>query len=50
MSTAVWMVMWSEPMMRAPRSGFSAPYFSRNAISPGISCSAMAISLRPNSA
>jgi hypothetical protein len=24
MSTAVWMVMWSEPVMRAPRSGCSS--------------------------
>ena len=26
MSTAVWMVMWSEPVMRAPVSGLVAPY------------------------
>ena len=29
MSTAVWIVMCSEPMIRAPASGFSAPYSSR---------------------
>src|SRR5271167_2544525 len=49
-STAVWIVMCSEPAMRAPRSGCSGPYSSRVAISPGISISAMAISLRPHSA
>ncbi|MHC2491091.1 hypothetical protein ACVII0_004883 [Sinorhizobium meliloti] len=49
-STAVWMVMWSEPVMRAPFSGFDAPNSSRQAIRPGISVSAMAISLRPKSA
>ena len=50
MSTAVWMVMCRQPPMRAPASGFLAPYSSRRAISPGISVSAMAISLRPHSA
>ena len=49
-STAVCTVMWSEPMMRAPASGWAAPYSSRIAIRPGISCSARVISLRPNSA
>src|SRR5215471_17156371 len=49
-STAVWMVMCSEPQMRAPRSGCSRPYSSRVAMRPGISVSAMAISLRPQSA
>jgi hypothetical protein len=49
-STAVWMVMCSEPQMRAPRSGCSGPNSSRVAIRPGISVSAMAISLRPHSA
>jgi hypothetical protein len=44
------MVMWSEPVMRAPFSGFDAPNSSRQAIRPGISVSAMAISLRPKSA
>ena len=49
-STAVWIVMCSEPQMRAPRSGWVGPYSSRVAIRPGISVSAMAISLRPHSA
>src|SRR5581483_11494323 len=42
--------MCSEPMTRAPASGFFAPYCLRSAISPGISCSASRISLRPKSA
>ncbi len=50
MSTAVWMVMCSEPAMRAPFSGFDLAYFLRMAMRPGISCSAMAISLRPQAA
>ena len=50
MSTAVWMVMCSEPVMRAPARGCSGPYRSRIAMRPGISCSASSISLRPNSA
>jgi hypothetical protein len=49
-STAVWMVMCSEPAMRAPRSTRLAPNSSRVAIRPGISVSAMEISLRPHSA
>jgi len=49
-STAVWMVMCSEPQMRAPLSGCLAPNSSRVAIRPGISISAIAISLRPHSA
>ena len=49
-STAVWIVMWSEPTMRAPFSGCDAPNSSRSAIRPGISVSAMSISLRPKSA
>ena len=49
-STAVWTVMCSEPMILAPFSGCCAPYSSRMAIRPGISCSARVISLRPNSA
>ncbi len=49
-STAVWMVMCSDPATRAPRSGWIAAYSSRIAIRPGISVSAMAISLRPQSA
>src|SRR5262249_62283882 len=48
--TAVWMVMWREPATRAPFSGFLAPYSARSAMRPGISVSAMAISLRPHSA
>src|SRR5262249_33670146 len=50
MSTAVWMVMCSEPLMRAPFRGCRDAYSSRSAISAGISPSAMAISLRPHSA
>src|SRR3954452_549029 len=48
--TAVWIVMCSEPVMRAPRSGCDSPYSRRVAIRPGISCSASWISLRPNAA
>jgi hypothetical protein len=48
--TAVWIVMCSEPVMRAPFSGCSAPNSSRQAIRPGISVSAISISLRPKSA
>jgi hypothetical protein len=46
-STAVWIVMCSEPAIRAPFNGFSLPNSSRTAIRPGISVSAMAISVRP---
>ena len=49
-STAVWIVMCSEPAMRAPFSGCRGPYSSRIAMRPGISVSAIAISLRPQSA
>ena len=49
-STAVWIVMCKEPATRAPFRGFAAPYSARVAIRPGISVSAMAISLRPHSA
>src|SRR3954447_18755340 len=49
-STAVWIVMWSEPVMRAPASGCSPAYLRRSDIRPGISCSASSISLRPYSA
>src|SRR3954451_230923 len=49
-STAVWIVMCSEPAMRVPLSGCFGPYSSRVAIRPGISVSAMEISLAPNSA
>src|SRR5215207_5592233 len=49
-STAVWIVMCNEPEMRAPANGLLGPYSLRIAISPGISCSARIISLRPNGA
>ena len=49
-STAVWIVMCSEPAMRAPFSGCALANSSRIAIRPGISVSAMEISLRPQSA
>ena len=48
MSTAVWIVMCSEPVMRAPLSGCAGPYSSRHAMRPGISTSASSISLRPH--
>src|SRR3990172_233501 len=48
MSTAVWMVMWSEPVMRWPLSGFFAAYSLRTAMRPGISFSASSISLGPH--
>src|SRR5437879_1459074 len=38
------------PAMRAPLSGWVGAYFLRIVISPGISCSAIAISLRPHDA
>src|SRR5262245_12538816 len=44
------MVMCSEPLMRAPRSGCWLAYSSRIAMRPGISVSAIRISLRPQSA
>src|SRR5205807_1246495 len=50
MRTAVWIVMWIEPAMRAPARGWLSPYSARRAMSPGISSSARVISLRPNSA
>ena len=50
MSTAVWMVMWRDPAMRAPLRGASPPNSLREAIKPGISTSAIWISLRPKSA
>ena len=49
-STAVWIVMCSEPAMRAPFNGCLAAYSFRIAIRPGISVSAMSISARPQSA
>jgi hypothetical protein len=50
MRTAVWIVMCNDPVTRTPWSGLAAAYFLRTDIKPGISCSAMAISLRPHSA
>ena len=50
MSTAVCTVMCSDPVIRAPRSGWASANSARTAIRPGISCSARPISLRPNSA
>ena len=50
MSTAVWMVMWRQPAIRAPFKGCSFPYSSRKLISPGISASASSISFLPQSA
>jgi hypothetical protein len=50
MSTAVWIVMCSEPMMRAPASGWASANSARVAMRPGISCSASWISLRPKPA
>src|SRR6185312_6338892 len=44
------MVMWSDPLTRTPASGRAPAYFLRMDIKPGISCSAMVISLRPQSA
>src|ERR1700743_1776969 len=48
-STAVCTVMCNEPDTRAPCSGCTSWYSRRSVISPGISCSASRISLRPNS-
>merc|ERR1719387_2703553 len=50
MSTAVWIVMWSEPEILRPLKGFAGPNSLRDDIKPGISCSARFNSLRPNSA
>ena len=49
-NTAVWIVMCNDPVTRTPASGLLGAYFSRIAINPGISFSAMEISLRPQSA
>merc|ERR1719401_725770 len=49
-STPVWMVMCSEPLMFKPLNGWAGPYSLRAAINPGISCSASVSSFRPNSA
>src|SRR6476659_5504763 len=48
--TAVWIVIWSDPVILTPANGFSGAYFSRIAMRPGISFSAIEISLRPQSA
>src|SRR5690606_39977140 len=42
-------VRCSEPVTRTPLSGWEAAYLRRIDIRPGISCSAMSISLRPKS-
>ncbi len=49
-STAVCTVMCSDPVIRAPFSGCCSAYSARIAIRPGISVSAISISLRPQSA
>ena len=49
-STAVCTVMCSEPVILAPRSGWLGANSALIAISPGISCSASWISLRPKAA
>lgn len=46
-STAVCTVMWRHPAILAPFNVFNGPYFSRIDINPGISFSAIMISLRP---
>ncbi len=42
--------MWRLPVVRTPFSGLSLAYLRRIDIKPGISLSAMVISLRPHSA
>src|SRR5690606_6916715 len=49
-STPVWMVMWMQPRIFAPFSGWLAAYLARRPIRAGISDSAMISSLRPQSA
>mmetsp|Transcript_12894 Transcript_12894/g.27356 ORF Transcript_12894/g.27356 Transcript_12894/m.27356 type:complete len:366 (-) Transcript_12894:579-1676(-) len=49
-STAVWMVMWSDPITRTPARGIDGPNSARAAMRPGISCSARSSSFRPKSA
>merc|ERR1719488_382633 len=49
-STPVWIVMCSEPLMLSPLNGCAGPNSARAAIRPGISTSASESSLRPNSA
>ena len=48
MSTAVCTVMCRQPAIRAPARGLLAPNSVRRLMSPGISFSAMVISLRPH--
>ncbi len=48
--TAVWMVICKQPAIRAPFKGLLSPNSWRIAMRPGISSSAMLISLRPHSA
>jgi hypothetical protein len=43
-------LMCSEPVTRTPASGLPAAYLLRIETRPGISCSAMLISFRPQSA
>merc|ERR1719316_1099213 len=49
-STPVWIVMCSEPLMLSPLNGCAGPNSARAAMRPGISTSASESSLRPNSA
>mmetsp|Transcript_8841 Transcript_8841/g.22742 ORF Transcript_8841/g.22742 Transcript_8841/m.22742 type:complete len:216 (+) Transcript_8841:860-1507(+) len=50
MSTAVWMVMCSDPEMLTPLSGCAGPNSFLHCMSPGHSTSAISISTRPKSA
>lgn len=50
MSTPVWIVMWSDPAIRAHLRGFVSPYSRRSAMSPGISVSAIESSFLPHEA
>ncbi|KAK2975729.1 hypothetical protein RJ640_010788 [Escallonia rubra] len=49
MRTAVWMVVWKEPVTRAPLKDWDGPNSARQDMSPGISTSASSISSRPKS-
>ena len=44
-----WIVIWRQPAILAPFSGFAAPNSFLNDINPGISFSAIVISFRPHS-
>uniref|UniRef100_A0A2M3ZLF3 Secreted peptide n=1 Tax=Anopheles braziliensis TaxID=58242 RepID=A0A2M3ZLF3_9DIPT len=46
--TAVWALMCVQPTMFAPLSGLSSRACLRSPMMPGISCSAISISCRPN--